>query len=293
MSRADWRDLYPFVPKSHTTPNGARMSYLDEGPRSRSAVLCVHGNPTWSFYYRDVVLALRNGRRVIVPDHVGMGTSDKPQQYPYTLEGRITDVLSLVEACGTDEIDLVVHDWGGAIGFGFADRFKGRIRRIVILNTAAFFLARIPTRIALCRAPVVGPWLVRGLNGFAWPATFMCTHSRSLTAREKTGYLFPHANWRDRVAVDAFVRDIPMEADHPTRPVLKRVEESLGKWRTNPKLILWGGRDFCFNDRFLQRWHELYPDAALRRYPNAGHYVLEDTGGEAVNAISQFLKKEG
>ncbi|WP_404422302.1 alpha/beta fold hydrolase [Nibricoccus sp. IMCC34717] len=290
MANETWRDLYPFAPKTHQTPGGARMSYLDEGPRERRAVLCVHGNPTWSFYYRNVALGLREQRRVIVPDHVGMGLSEKPQHYTYTLKQRIEDLLSLVEACGVEELDLVVHDWGGAIGFGFANRFAGVIRRIVILNTGAFFLPRIPARIALCRAPVVGPLLVRGLNGFAWPATFMCTHTRALTCAEKQGYLHPHGNWADRVAVDGFVRDIPMEREHPTRPVLAEVAGSLSRWRDNPKLILWGGKDFCFNDDFLRRWTEVFPNAAVTRYAEAGHYVLEDTDGEAVRRVGEFLR---
>src|SRR5207248_2297314 len=177
--------LYPFAPKSFLTPGAARMSYLDEGPRTDAAVLMLHGNPTWSFYYRNLVRALAPTRRCVAPDHVGMGLSDKPQNYDYTLATRIADVASLVATLGLKQIDLVVHDWGGAIGFGFAARHPELIRRLVVLNTAAFAAPRIPARIAFCRAPVLGPLLVRGLNGFAGPATRLALSRRPLTPGER------------------------------------------------------------------------------------------------------------
>lgn len=289
MSNADWRSLYPFEPKSHVTPGGARLSYLDEGPRSEEAVLCVHGNPSWSFYYRNVVLGLRGHQRVVAVDHVGMGLSDKPQDYPYTLETRIRDLESLVDALGLKRLHLIVHDWGGAIGLGLAGRRPASIGRIVILNTSAFFLESIPWTIALCRLPGFGRLLVRGLNGFAGPATRMTTHARKLTSAERAAYLHPHRNWHDRVAVHQFVRDIPMEPGHGTRAVLDQVEANLALLADKPKLILWGGRDFCFHDGFLERWKRLYPDASVHRYADAGHYVLEDTDGDAVRRACAFL----
>ena len=266
------------------------MSFVDEGPRESRAVLMLHGNPTWSFYYRHVVRALSPHRRCVVPDHVGMGLSDKPQDYDYSLARRIDDVAALVESLQLTEIDLVVHDWGGAIGFGLAARRPDLMRRIVILNTAAFTSTRIPARIALCKAAVIGPLLVRGCNGFAWPATWMAMHRRSLTAEEKRGYLFPYGSWADRVAVSAFVRDIPMAETHPSWTTLKRIEEGLTQFRDRPALVLWGGRDFCFNDSFLARWREALPQATVERIADAGHYVLEDAREQVLPRITTFLK---
>ena len=157
---------YPFAPKSFVTPHGARMSCVDEGPRTDEAVLMLHGNPTWSFYFRHLVRALAPKLRCVAPDHIGMGLSEKPQDYDYTLATRIADVEALVASLGLKRVHLVVHDWGGAIGFGFAARHPEMIGRLAILNTAAFASKRIPARIALCKAPFVGPLIVRGLNGF-------------------------------------------------------------------------------------------------------------------------------
>lgn len=287
----DWiRPEYPFTPKRFRTPGGAEMSYLDEGPRSDEAVVMVHGNPTWSYYYRHLVRALAPTHRCIVPDHIGMGLSEKPESYPYTLATRIADLVALLAHLGLKRLHFVVHDWGGAIGLGVAGKMPAAVGRIVILNTAAFPSPDIPGRIALCKFPVLGPLLVRGANGFAWPATFMAMHRRALSADEKRGYLLPYGSWADRVAVSAFVQDIPMQPSHSTWGVLSDVAAGLAQFRDRPVLAVWGGRDFCFNDGFLARWREIWPHADVRRLADAGHYVLDDAREEAVPATAAFLR---
>jgi len=281
--------LYPFTPRVFTTPAGARMSYLDEGPRCADAVLLLHGNPTWSFYYRNLVQALAPNMRCIVPDHIGMGLSEKPAGYEYTLERRIADIEALVASLGLQRISLVVHDWGGAIGCGLATRRPHSIHRLVILNTAAFPAEWIPARISLCKLPVIGPALVRGLNGFAWPATWMAMHRRRLTPAEKRAYLFPYDSWANRRAVSEFVRDIPLRPSHRSWRTLVAVEQGLEQLSHHPALILWGGRDFCFHDRFLARWRQILPGAEVERLADAGHYLLEDARDDVVPRITRFL----
>lgn len=285
----DWlRAIYPFEPKYFTTSKGARMSFLDEGPRGDEAVLMLHGNPTWSFFYRDVVRTLAPNLRCVVPDHIGMGLSEKPEDYDYSLATRMADVEALVASLGLKKVHLIVHDWGGAIGCGFATRHPELIGRMVILNTAAFFSTHLPRRIALCRAGIFGKILVRGFNGFAGPASWMST-VRPLRPDVKRGFLFPYGSWANRVAVHRFVQDIPMSARHSTRPVLDGIEAKLPSLADREKMILWGGKDFCFNDHFLTRWREIFPQAPVHRYAAAGHYVLEDAGVDAIDRITRFL----
>jgi len=267
------------------------MRFLDEGPRSDEAVLMLHGNPTWSFYYRELVQELAGGMRCVVPDHIGMGLSEKPENYPYTLATRIADVEALVAHLRLKRVHLVVHDWGGAIGFGFAARHPEIVGRIVILNTAAFESPHIPTSILLCKAPVIGPLIVRGGNGFAWPATWMAMHRRRLSRLEKDALLFPYDSWANRVAVSAFVRDIPLDVMHPSWTTLKAVEEGLSLFRDSPVLILWGGQDFCFNDFFLARWRELLPQAQVHRFADVGHYVLLDAREEVLPRVAAHLQR--
>ena len=264
------------------------MHYLDEGPRNGEAVVMLHGNPTWSFHFRRVVLALRDQMRCIVPDHIGMGLSDKPGTYSYRLDQRIADVATLVDHLGLKRVHLILHDWGGAIGFGFATRQPDRIGRIVAMNTAAFPDRNIPRSIAFCRLPLLGAILVRGGNAFV-RAALVRTVTTPLSDPVRAGYLAPYDSWAHRVAVHRFVLDIPMRTSHPTFPVLQQIETHLPWLRAKPMLFGWGERDFCFTPHFLHRWQTIFPEARFQRYPDAGHYVLEDAGEKFVPQIAEFL----
>jgi pimeloyl-ACP methyl ester carboxylesterase len=286
----DWlRSLYPFEPKRFDTGRGV-MSYLDEGSGDE-AVVMVHGNPTWSFYYRNLVLGLRGKLRCIVPDHLGCGLSDKPQDFNYTLGEHIKNLRALLDSLKLRKIHLVVHDWGGPIGLGTALPRPDQLGRVVILNTAAFADTVVPWRIRLCRAPLVGEWLVRGLNGFAGPATRMAV-TQPLAPAVKRGYLYPYDNWANRIATHRFVVDIPSGRHRPSDRALAEVEDKLGVLRDRPVLILWGGRDFCFNRHYYERWRELLPGAATRYFEEAGHYVLEDEPTNCLWKISAHLTAE-
>jgi len=272
------------------------MHYLDEGPEGDGttcdeAVLMLHGNPTWSFYYAQLVKAVSPKLRCIAADHIGMGLSEKPQNYDYHLKTRIDDIAALVATLGLRRVHLVVHDWGGAIGFGFAARHPELIGRIVILNTAAFRSKWIPARIALCKLPVIGPAIVRGLNGFARPALAMSMSRRALSGDERHALIFPYNSWANRVAVSGFVRDIPMNAAHPSWDTLSEVEAGLAQFQKTPALILWGGRDFCFNKRFYDEWRARLPNAEAKFYKDAGHYVLLDAAEQVIPQISEFLTR--
>jgi haloalkane dehalogenase len=228
--------------------------------------------------------------RCIAPDHIGMGLSAQPEDYDYRLATRIDDLEALVASLGLRRVHLVVHDWGGAIGFGWAARHPELVGRIVILNTAAFPSDHVAARILLCRVPGLGALLVRGLNAFARGAVLMAVHARRLTADERYGYLLPYDSWAHRIAVHRFIRDIPLEANHPSRAALEALAARLPDFADRVGLILWGGRDFCFDDYFLSRWRALYPQAECVRYPEAGHYVLDDAGPDARRRIREYLQ---
>lgn len=284
----DIAELYPFEPKRKRLSCGFEMSYLDEG--EGHPVVMVHGNPTWSFFYREVVKALSSEVRCIVPDHIGCGLSEKPRKgYAYTLAQRIEDLGELIDGLGLERFDLIVHDWGGTIGIGMALKRLAKLRRLAILNTAAFVDSRIPKRISLCRFPALGKLIVQGFNGFAGPAATMAVAKKPLSSAAKRGFLWPYRSWSDRKAVYQFVKDIPMHVTHPSFPQLLEVENGLLKLRDIPVALFWSGKDFCFNDHFMNRWKRFIPQATLIRYPDAGHYLLEDEGEKICEAIEQFV----
>ncbi len=277
---------YPFTPKTITVRGGHRMAYLDEG--SGPAVVMVHGNPSWSYLYRNLVTELKGSHRCIALDHIGCGLSDKPQDYPYQLQNHIDNLSDLLDHLQIDKCVLVVHDWGGAIGMGWAGLHPERIAGLVVLNTAAFPSTQIPFRIAVCRWPLLGELMVRGLNGFAWPATFMAVPTKMLP-EVAAGFVYPYNCWRNRVAVHRFVQDIPMQENHPSWQTLSKVESSLDRLQNKPMLICWGGKDFCFNDHFYEQWLRRFPAASNHYFPEAGHYVLEDALDEIMVQLNPFL----
>lgn len=283
----DVRLEYPYAGNVFEQPGGAAMHYLDEG--SGPVVLMLHGNPTWSFYYRNLLDELvAAGFRCIVPDHIGCGLSDKPKDYEYTLKRRIDDVARLVDHLGLTDFSLVVHDWGGAIGCGLAGRRPEALQKLVLLNTAAYRSKRIPLRIWMVKIPLIGQAIIRGLNGFAGPAATMSV-KKPLSPTVKRGFLWPYRNWADRIAIWNFVKDIPVDASHRSYAELTEVEAGLERLTTKPVQIVWGGRDFCFNDYFYERWREIFPDARPIYHEDCGHYILEDGGAEVMEEIASFL----
>ncbi len=290
---ADFAELYPFEGRFFEH-DGLRMHYLDEG--AGPPVVMLHGNPTWSFYYRDLVKALRGNNRVIVPDHIGCGLSDKPDdsRYSYTLTRRVEDVDALLDHLGIRQnITLVLHDWGGMIGMAWASRHPERVKRLVILNTAAFHLPagkRLPWSLWFVRKTPLGPLLVRGLNGFSRGAVRYGA-VRPLEAAVRDAYLAPYDSWRNRIGVLRFVQDIPLRPGDPSYELVTEVQEGLQHFRAVPMLICWGERDFVFDGAFLAEWRRRFPDAEVHAFPDAGHFVLEDAGAEIVPLIRAFLAK--
>lgn len=281
---------YSFASKYLQLSQG-RLHYLDEG--AGPAVVLVHGNPTWSYYYRNLVKTLSSRFRVIVPDHLGCGLSDKPLDFDYTLENHIDNLLLLLNHLEIERTSMVVHDWGGPVGLGAAADEGVELEKLVILNTAAFRSTRIPFRIRICRWPLIGKFLVQGLNGFAGAAVFMAVEKKMAKEVAK-GYLSPYDSWNHRLAVYEFVKDIPMNPAHRSYSTLVQIEKSLEtiKNRRVPAAIFWGGKDFCFNDYFYEQWKDRMPEAEFHYFKDWGHYVLEDGKGRIETLIDQFLRRE-
>ncbi len=275
--------------------NGLKYHYLDEG--EGEPVVMVHGNPSWSFYYRNLVLALRDRYRCIVPDHIGCGLSDKPgdDRYDYTLSSRVDDLEQLLEQLEVrQEITLVVHDWGGMIGMAYAVRHPGRIKRLVILNTGAFPLPKskpFPLALRLCRDSFIGTLLVRGGNAFSRAAALVGCKRHPMSGTLRALYQFPYDSWKNRIATLRFVQDIPLAPGDRTYELVSAVADGLGQFRSLPMLVCWGELDFVFDHHFLGEWQRRFPDAEVQRFADCGHYLLEDAGTEIIPLISAFLDR--
>ncbi len=289
------RHLYPFA--SHFLDiDGLRYHYLDEG--QGEPVVMLHGNPTWSFYYRELVKALRDGYRTIVPDHIGCGLSDKPhpRQYDYRLQSRVDDLARLIEALDLQQkITLILHDWGGMIGMLYALRHPEKIGRFVIMNTAAFLPPggrSIPLRLALVRyGGPLATLAVQGFNLFAAGAVHLASHQK-LSREVRTGLKLPYNCWQNRIATLKFVQDIPLDAKDPSFALVKQADAHCGVFARLPMLICWGRHDFVFDTGYLDEWQRRFPGAEVHCFSDAGHYVLEDVPQKIVSLTREFLKRQ-
>jgi haloalkane dehalogenase len=271
-----------------------QLHYLDEGPRDAPPVLMLHGNPTWSFYYRRLVLALRGQFRCIVPDHIGCGLSDKPgdDQYDFRLRSRIEDLETLLSSLGLEQpLTLVAHDWGGIIGFAWAVRNPDRVARLVVLNTAAFPMPagkKMPLALSLARDTALGSFLVRRFNAFS-AAAARVAFKKPVSREVRRAYTLPYDTPANRLATLRFVQDIPLTPDDPGFDILLNTAERLHLLQDKPCLIAWGEKDFVFDAPFLEKWLEYLPGARVHRLPDCGHYVLEDGGAPLIDTIGRFI----
>ncbi len=290
VDRSRFADEYPFASRFLELNGGVKLHYVDEG--TGSPVLFVHGNPTWSFAWRRFVKDLSRDYRAIAVDHVGCGFSDKPQDYDYRVGTHVSNLCELVERLDLQNITVVAHDWGGAIAMGAAGRLPNRFARFVLMNTAAFHSTNIPLRIAVCRIPVLGTIALRGLNAFSRAALFMAVEKpERMTPAVKAGYLAPYNNWANRVAVNRFVKDIPLRPGHPSYGTLSEIEAGLVQFVQHPMLLMWGVRDWCFTTEFLDEFQRRFPLAETLRIDDAGHYIFEDAHEIVLPRLREFLAK--
>ena len=284
---------YPYQSHFLEVDTGVFLHYLDEGKSDGPVLVMVHGNPTWSYFYRHLIELFKNTHRLIVVDHVGCGLSSKPQDYDYRLSCHGDNLVKLLRFLSLRSFSLVVHDWGGAIGILGSGRYQQqrpdvKLERVVFLNTAAFISPSIPWRINFLRDKPWSRYLIKRLNLFAWPATWMST-VKKLPAAVRQSYLAPYQGPDDREAIYRFVQDIPMDSTHPSYSTLREVEEYLKRLGV-PVLLFWGMQDFCFHSGFLQEFEKRLPQSITHRLHHAGHYVLEEMKPQDQKVLIEFLK---
>jgi haloalkane dehalogenase len=287
-----FRQAYPFK-SNYLNRHGLKYHYVDEGHGQPMVML--HGNPTWSYYYRHLIKGFSSTHRTIVPDHMGCGLSDKPDniRYGYRLADRVDDLDALLTHLKLKSpMHLIVHDWGGAIGCAYATRHPDRIASLIVMNSAAFFHPqgrRLPWQL----------WFFRHLSAFAQPAilgfnlfvrgSLWLNSCKPLNRTTKAGLAAPYNSPRNRLATLKFVEDIPQKPSDPSFAMVKGIENRLSLLAAKPILICWGMHDFVFTAAFLEEWQRRFPQAQVIRFDEAGHYVLEDVPDRIAAHLRQFL----
>lgn len=278
------RKAYPFAPRRLATPQG-EMSYVDEG--TGEVILFVHGNPSWSFMYRELIKGLSPRYRCVAPDHLGFGLSDKPQGASYQPEVLAENLERLIATLGLRDITLVLHDWGGPIGLHYAVRHPENIKRLIVFNTTCWSLKgiRAAERFSGFMGSRLGHFLCCHLNIFPKyiiPSVF--GDRRHLTRGIHRQYIAPFSTPRSREGAWVLVTALIPRSDW-----MEAIWAERGKLRDKPVLILSGDKDPTFGPEKLARWHEAFPDSECHSYPGVGHFVAEELGADAVAPVARFL----
>ncbi|AOY96625.1 alpha/beta hydrolase [Cupriavidus sp. USMAA2-4] len=294
---------FPYTPHFTDSP-GFRMHYVDEGPADGEVLLCLHGEPTWGYLFRDLIKTLRGTWRVVVPDHMGFGKSETPQGRSYWLQDHIDNLERLVLSLDLTGITLVMHDFGGPVGMGLAARHPDRIRRVISANgPTPFGQATLPQRVMANAAE--SPWFrwiakaeadgsletVLGQLGFNILSTLKLNgfeHNAIISDAWLAAYAAPFATPADCLGAIGWAKGFATGAHRFETPDAAAERAIRGK----PALAIWGEADRTLGaEHFLPLFTEIFPAAPVKRLAGVGHYCLEDAPAAVAGLVSAFMRQ--
>lgn len=278
-------ELYPFA--DHWLDlEGCRIHYVDEG--TGPTLLLLHGNPTWSFLYRELIARLRDRFRCVAPDYPGFGMSAAPPGYGFTPREHAHVLERFIQTLGLRDLVLFVQDWGGPIGLWPAGRDPARVRALVVGNTWAWPVDDDPhfRRFSAFMGGPIGGFLIRHLNAFVNVLLPAGCARRKPSRAVMEAYRAPFRDKDRRTPMHVFPREI-----RASRAFLAEVETGLASLRDKPALIVWGDKDFAFRARERERWEHLLPRHRTIVLGGAGHYIQEDAPAEIADAIRAWQEE--
>jgi haloalkane dehalogenase len=285
-----WRREYPFSSRYLEIGAERIIHYVDEG--QGPPVVMVHGNPSWSFMFRHLIKNLTGYRRLAL-DQIGMGLSSRPQLgYGYTLKERLEDFsLWLANLKLAEPIHLVVHDWGGPVGLGWAGANPDRVASLTIMNTGLKVPVgfSIPLKLAIFKmSTILGHFLATDLNLFT-KGVVRYGSERPMSPEAKSGILAPYLVAAHRQSLPRWVADIPLNHKHQSFKTLALVNDRFERLAAKPTFLAWGLKDFVFSESFLEDFKRRRPRAMVLALPRAGHCLLEDEPEAILQGLSAFL----
>jgi haloalkane dehalogenase len=286
MNRPGWIDgsEYPFDSHYLALPMG-RMHYVDEG--SGSPIVMVHGTPTWSFLYRKLIAGLARHHRVIAPDSIGFGLSDKPVGWSYRPQDHAANITALIEHLGLRDVTLMVHDFGGPIGLAHAIEHPEEVARIVIFNSWMWSLRGNPAAEKASRivGSAVGKLLYTRMN-FSTKTLIKTVFGdkRKLTREAHRHYIMALGSPSERIGAWTLGKELIGSSDW-----YASLWERRERIARIPALLLWGMKDPTFKEADLERWRGLFTDTSVVTYPGAGHFVQEEEGSALVPVVERFI----
>ena len=288
MNQPAWVDTsaYPFTPH-YLDIDGHKMHYVDEG--KGDVILFVHGTPSWSFEYRNIIKDLSANYRCIAFDHIGFGLSDKPADYDYSLQNHRNNLEKFITALQLSDFILVVHDFGGPIGLSYATAHPEEIKKLILFNTWAWSIQEEKEFKKMKRilgSPLV-PFLYKYMNfsaKYMIPASF--GERKRLTKEIHDQYIRPFSKPSERMGPLAFAKALLHQQDF-----FADVWNRLSSLKDIPVLIMWGMKDEFLTEKYLAKFLSVFPGASVTKYPDAGHFVMEEKSAVSIPVIREFLLK--
>lgn len=284
MKNETFNNTFPFQPHFETI-NGFRMHYVDEG--EGEPVLCLHGMPTWGYLYRKFIKKLSATNRVIAPDQMGFGKSDVPQDKEYRMEEHVDNLKELLIKLDLQDITLIVQDWGGPIGFGFAVDVPERIKRLVIMNTSVGVMSEDKKPwYAMLEEKGIYNQFIMNIEGLIKGGIH---NKEKVTDTMIKAYTAPFPSEEYYLGALAWPKDIPVGKEHPSAVIMQHVRDNLDKLSNKEKVLIWGLKDPIFPEKTIDWWHKIYPNIETHEIPNAAHFLQEDAPKEIISIIQDFI----
>lgn len=272
-------ELYPFSPRWFDSSRG-RVHYIDEG--TGPVIVFFHGNPTWSFLYRNIIAGLRDRFRCIAPDYLGFGLSERPSDFTYRIDEHASVMGELVDHLELDQYLSMGQDWGGPISMAVGTDRADRVRGVVLGNTWFWPTSELSTKVfsVVMGSPPM-QWAITKQNFFV-ERMIPAGTSTSLDDAVMEHYRGVQPTPQDRAGVARMPKEILA-----ARPLLERLSHDVpAKLGSKPALFVWGMKDFAFRPGpNLPRMREAFPDHVVVELAEANHFIQEDAPGQIAEAI--------
>ena len=297
-STETFNGTWPYKPR-FCSATGFQQHYVDEG--EGEIIICLHGEPTWGYLYRNMIEPLSKDYRVIVPDHMGFGKSETPTNRDYTLKSHTENLTALIDDIALDSVTLVMQDWGGPIGTAFAIRNPDKVSRLVYMNTLAGY-GKVPKEVTRIRDSEWFTWIGEGLETGRTEAVLRNAGSTVLSIMKRLG--FSNTNVINDTWIEAYSAPFPdYESsigayEFPIDAYLGRIADyiiegasGLESLKSKPAILIEGLDDKAIPPEFaIADFKSLWPSSPVIELEGVGHFCQEDVPEILVACIQQFMQ---